>query len=406
MFVVLPQFRCSNKIATDASDIAVGAVLQQYVKGERKPISFFSKTMKPAERRYSTFDRELLAIYLAIKYFKHYVEGRHFHVITDHKPLTFALNSRSDHYSPRQSRHLDYISQFTSTIRHIQGSQNVVADDLSRIETNALLTKRPPVVDFVAIAEAQLCDKQLKALQSSPFSTLVIEAIPLPNSSYSLYCDTSTGSQRPIVPLEWRRVIFDSLHGLSHPGIRATQKLITSCYVWPGVNVDVRRWARSCIQCQRAKVHKHTVTPHASFSVPDARFDVVHKDLVGPLPPCKGYTYILTCIDRFMRWPEAIPLVSTTTEAVAQAFLNGWVARFGVPSTIVSDHGRQFESNLWSSIMTLLGTKRAQTTSYHPQTNGMIERFHRQLKTALKAQQTLHCGWMFYHWYYSVFEQQ
>ena len=102
------------------------------------------------------------------------------------------------------------------------------------------------------------------------------------------------------------------------------------------------------------KVHKHTVTPHASFSVPDARFAVVHIDLVGPLPPCKGYTYILTCIDRFTRWPEAIPLVPSTTETVAQAFLNGWVARFGVPSTIVSDRGRQCESNLWSSIMTLL----------------------------------------------------
>ena len=172
----------------------------------------------------------------------------------------------------------------------------MVADALSRIETNALLTKRPPVVDFVAMAEAQLCDKQLKALQFSPFSTLVIEAIPIPNSSYSLYCDTLTGSQQPIVPLEWRRVIFDSLHGLSHPGIRATKKLITSRFVWPGVNADVRRWARSCIQCQRAKVHKHTVTPHASFSVPDARFDVVHIDLVGPLPPLKLQAIILYLI--------------------------------------------------------------------------------------------------------------
>ena len=129
-----PSSDASTSIATDASDIAVGAVLQQYVKGEWKPISFFSKLMKPAEKRYSTCDRELLAIYLAIKHFKHFVEGRHFHVITDHKPLTFTLNSRLDRYSPRQSHHLDYISQFTSTIRHIQGSQNVVADALSRIE--------------------------------------------------------------------------------------------------------------------------------------------------------------------------------------------------------------------------------------------------------------------------------
>ena len=129
--------------------------------------------------------------------------------------------------------------------------------------------------------------------------------------------------------------------------------------------------ARFCIQCQCAKVHKHTVTPQSKFPVPDDRFAVVHIDLVGPLPPSKGFTYILTCIDRFTRWPEAIPLTSSSTEEIAQALLNGWI---------------QFESNLWKSLMSLLGTKRARTTAYHPQSNGMIERFHRQLKTALKAQ--------------------
>ena len=153
-----------------------------------------------------------------------------------------------------------------------------------------------------------------------------------------------------------------------------------------GVNANVRRWARSCIQCQRAKVHKHSITPHSTFTIPDARFDIVHIDLVGPLPPSKGFTYLLTCIDRFTRWPEAIPLTSATTKVIAQGFLNGWIARFGVPSTIVTDRGRQFESHLWNSLMILLGTKRVRTTAYHPQSNGMIERFHRQYKAALKAQ--------------------
>jgi hypothetical protein len=130
-------------LMTDASDTAVGAVLQQNIKGTWKPISFFSRKLTPAETRYSTFDRELLALYLGIKHFRHFLEGRSFHVLTDHKPLTFVLNSRSDRYSPRQIRHLDYIAQFTSTIRHVHGMDNVVADALSRIETNALLTGQP-----------------------------------------------------------------------------------------------------------------------------------------------------------------------------------------------------------------------------------------------------------------------
>ncbi len=373
-------------LMTDASDTAVGAVLQQHINGSWHPISFFSKKMTPAETRYSTFDRELLAVYLSIKHFRHLLEGRAFHVLTDHKPLTYALHSRSDTHSPRQARHLDYISQYTSHIHHIEGTNNVVADALSRIESNALLTGQPPKLEFAAMATTQATDHHIRSLQSAPNSTMVIQAVPLQNSPHPLYCDMSTGSSRPIVPLSWRRTVFDSLHGLSHPGIRATQKLITSRFVWPGINADIRRWTRSCIHCQRAKIQRHTTTPLSSFPIPDARFDVIHIDIVGPLPPSQGYTYLLTCIDRFTRWPEAIPLTHITADAVAKAFISGWISRFGVPSNIVTDRGRQFESQLWNNLMNLLGTKRSRTTSYHPQANGMVERFHRQLKAAFKAQ--------------------
>ncbi len=85
---------------TDASDSAVGAVLQQLIHGQWQPLAFFSKSLKPAETRYSAFDRELLAVYLAVKHFRHFVESRQFFVLTDHKPLTFAMSSKPDRYSP------------------------------------------------------------------------------------------------------------------------------------------------------------------------------------------------------------------------------------------------------------------------------------------------------------------
>ncbi len=172
---------------------------------------------------------------------------------------------------------------------------------------------------------------------------------------------------------------------MSHLGIRATQRLITHHFVWPNINADVRKWARSCLHCQRSKFHRHTTAPLGTFTTPDARFDRVHIDLVGPLPPSNGCAYLLTCVDRFTRWPEAVPIADSTAETVARAFVHTWIARFGTPSTVTTDRGRQFESHFWKYFTQPLGTKYLRTTAYHPCANGLVERFHHQLKAALKA---------------------
>ena len=106
--------------------------------------------------------------------------------------------------------------------------------------------------------------------------------------------------------------------------------------------------------------------------------------MVGPLPPSNGQVYLLTCIDRFTCWSEAIPLPDITL-TVTWALVSGWISWFGIPSTVTTDRGSQFESDLWRQLMILLGTTRLCTTSYHPQSNGLIEHFHRQLKGALKS---------------------
>ena len=101
--LVHPMIGAPTCIMTDASEVAVGAVLQQFIDGHWQPLAYFSKCLKPAEVRYSAFDRELLGIYLAIKHFRYFVDGRQFYILTDHKPLTYALASKPDRYSPRQS---------------------------------------------------------------------------------------------------------------------------------------------------------------------------------------------------------------------------------------------------------------------------------------------------------------
>ena len=96
----------------------------------------------------------------------------------------------------------------------------------------------------------------------------------------------------------------------------------------------------------------------------------------------------MTCVDRFTRWPEAIPLIDIRAETVADAFFGGWVARFGTPATITTDRGAQFESRIWDTLCNLFGITKNRTTNYHPQSNGIVERFHRQLKAAIMAHET------------------
>ena len=192
------------------------------------------------------------------------------------------------------------------------------------------------MINFEEMATAQREDPEIAKLSSS--NSLQLKEISLPGSTTTLICDTSTKIPRPVVPPSFRRIVFDNLHSLSHPSIRATQRLLTTRFVWSSINTDVRKWARNCTHCQQSKVHRHTVSPPSNtFATPDVRFDQVHIDLVGPLPSSNGFTYLLTCIDRFTRWPEAIPLANITADTVAKAFVNGWIARFGVLSSLTGE---------------------------------------------------------------------
>ncbi|XP_051898645.1 uncharacterized protein LOC127585315 isoform X2 [Pristis pectinata] len=137
--------------------------------------------------------------------------------------------------------------------------------------------------------------------------------------------------------------------------------------------------------CQTSKIQRHTKVPPQQFEPTRRRFDHIHVDLVGPLPVSRGARYLLTIVDRFTRWPEATPLTDITTDSCARALLTTWVSRFGVPAHITSDRGTQFTYSLWAALANLLGTQLHTTTAYHPQSNGLVERFHRHLKSALMA---------------------
>ena len=368
----------SLSLTTDASSVAVGAVLEQEVKGHLKPIAFFSRKLHDREQRYSTFDRELLAIHLAVRHFRHLLEGVPFTIFTDHLPLVHAFTNKTDPHSNRQQNQLSAIAEYNCVIRHIPGKNNPVADALSR----NIISMVHLGLDCHALAKEQLSDNETLASRSS-LTSMQWQDVPIDDKGTTLLCDVSTGRPRPWIPPAFRRTVFDLVHGLSHPSRRATATLLKQRFVWYGIAKDAKAWSRSCMACQTSKIHRHTESGVGSFKQPPRRFSHIHVDIVGPLPSSEDHRYLFTIVDRSTRWPEAIPMKNSTTESCVNALLAQWIARFGLPDDITSDRGTPFRSQLWTSLARLLGTTLHHTTAYNPEGNGMVERLHRTLKAAL-----------------------
>ncbi|GFO04402.1 Pol polyprotein [Plakobranchus ocellatus] len=110
----------------------------------------------------------------------------------------------------------------------------------------------------------------------------------------TLFCDTSLGVTRPVLPVSWTRPVFNKIHGLSHPGVRPTQKAIAQRFVWHGMKRDIRQWCKECPDCQASKIHRHTHSALTKRPQPSDRFRSLHVDLVGPFPESHGMTYLFT----------------------------------------------------------------------------------------------------------------
>lgn len=368
--LVYPDFSKPFILATDASTFALGAVLSQEVDGQEHPVAYCSRTLFPAEKNYSTTELELLSLVWSTKYFRCYLIGRPFKVITDHSALRWMLSLKDP--SSRLMRWALRLSEFTYTVEHKPGKKHTNADGLSRAVCNAVRRDELPVMDLATIREHQKRDPHCKDLQRAKSFRMSPEKI--------LY-RVCQGSNCIVVPPSLTQEVMRLHHDLptaGHAGASKTLERIKAKFWWTKMDKDVLEYVKTCRSCsQRTNYGKSKAPLGEIFNEPREPFEVIAADLVGPLPISESRNvYILSVMDHFSRYCEFIPLPDQTAESVARALVQRLITKFGVPKALITDQGANFTSELISQLCRFLHVRKIQTTGFHPQSNGRLERVH------------------------------
>jgi len=404
--VFLPDLNHPFIIQCDASEMGIGAILLQEKDGERFPIWFASRSLKPAETRYSVSEKECLSVLWAIEKFRGFIEYSHFVIETDHQALTWLQKIKEP--SGRLARWFMTLQMHDFEVRYKPGESSNIkgADALSRIP--ALLFLEPSeIIDRGVMICKQGEDEFLKeiiAVMNDP-SKLVSDPNAKRLQALRDQCFLSDdgllmkyvgpkGKPWDHESLYWRVWVPQSLQEsvmayfhenliFGHLGIRKTYYRLEERVYWRNLRRDVVNFVNRCKNCQLSKHSRLPPAPASSFSAETA-WDVITIDLMGPYP--KGSlqsTFLLVVVDLFTKYVELFPLRNAKTETVTNKL---WqvCCRWGVPRVILSDNGTQFTSSHYSEWCKFLGIKPFYISAYHPQAN-QTERYNQTLKSMIVA---------------------
>ena len=375
-------------LETDASNNGVGAVLSQvnYNALIIEPLFFFSKTFKEQLKYVDIYQKELHALYIAIKRLSRYLIGNVVLIYSDNSALVNNLRNPKDK-SPMELRKLLTISQYAAEFHLISTKNNTVADCLSRVKYNLVYINK--AIDYQRISYNSIDDPWIKSIKPNQYykQQFLLVGFPPKLLKFTIYT-TNTNNRLICVPQIDQQAVIGSYHKLCHAGAKSTTNLISQHFYWPNMKVDVKLFVKKCEECQLNKPNRYNIPPLNQIRIPPSRFDTVHIDIVGPLPEIDNFRYILTMLDRFTRYLNCVALTETTSRAVIEALINQWCKYFGIPATVVSDNGSNFKSKEFNDFTTKFKIKHITTTPYHPGGNGILENRHFKLKNSFRCSQS------------------
>ncbi|GJV35069.1 putative mitochondrial protein [Tanacetum coccineum] len=356
LVLALPDFTKPFVVETNASGVGIGAMLQQ----NGHPIAYLSKTLAPKHQTLSIYEKEFLAVMMALEKWRRYLLDSHFIIKTDHYSLKYLLDQRIT--TPAQMKWLPKLMGFDYEVQYKKGVDNAVADALSRVQNEGQLMSTMvmtvPTELFTKIVASWTSDESIQTLLQS------LQSGKTTRKHYS-----------------WSNGYGRSFWGKSNHSQDEFYALLE------GYEKDIKKFVHECINCQRNKpdlaAYPGLLQP---LPIPNRIWESISMDFIKALPKSQGYTVIFVVVDRLTKYAHFMPLSHPFTAVeVAQEFLDTVYKLHGLPTSIVSDRDKVFLSNFWKELFKLLQVKLLMSTAYHPQTDGQTEVVNRCLECYLRC---------------------
>ena len=396
-----------TQLVTDASNVGLGAVLMQTYNGETRVISYASRTLTDTEKRYSTTEKEALAVVWACQKFHTYLYGVEFQLLTDHKPLEVLYGPKS-RPNARIERWVMKLMSYSFKVVYLPGKQNI-ADILSRVPiqddgaTHGALDKEaeqyvrwvakeatPRALSTRQVEDASKEDEELSKVRDS----LTNDNWGRESVNFSAFKSELTcvgylilRGTRIVIPKKLRQQCVELAHQ-GHLGIVGTKQRLRTKVWWPQMERDVEKFVKSCHGCQITATIP-APEPVSPTSLPTGPWQSVGIDLLGPLPS-KDYVFVV--VDYYSRFYEIDIMKDTTSDRIIES-LERMFVQHGLPISITSDNGPQFISEKFEEYLRDNGIEHRKVTPLHPAANGEVERQNRSLMKRIRIAQAENKDW-------------